>query len=185
MADIRKFKTKQSIENALAYLLNEKSFKSITVDNICKQALTSRSTFYLHYLDKYDLLNQIVEKQLHVFEKNVSKRVEDLITGQFEKTIVQFYDELIERRLIIEVLFSIDEQAYNLKPKFEKILYTHWLKYLSEESNVKHKKLVAKFGASMVFDTLDWTFENGIDTETLTFVEDIRKKILELSNGLS
>ncbi|WP_260144189.1 TetR/AcrR family transcriptional regulator [Leuconostoc citreum] len=67
MSDIRIFKTKQNIENAFVSLLNEKSCQSITVNDICKRALTSRSTFYLHYLDKYDLLKQLVDQQLSLF----------------------------------------------------------------------------------------------------------------------
>jgi hypothetical protein len=49
---------------------------------------------------------------------------------------------------------------------------------------LKYNELIAKFGASIVFDTLNWTFENGIDDETLLFVENIRKKILEMSTSL-
>ncbi len=184
MADIRKIKTKKNIEMAFVTLLNERNFKSITVEEICKQAMTSRSTFYLHYLDKYDLLNQLVETQFSVFEKIVDKRIEGLISGQFEETITHFYNELVNNKQIIRALFTINEPEFNLKQKFEDTLYQHWLRYLSEKSSLKYNELIAKFGASIVFDTLNWTFENGIDDETLLFVENIRKKILEMSTSL-
>lgn len=58
------------------------------------------------------------------------------------------------------------------------------MRYLSEKSSLKYNELIAKFGASIVFDTLNWIFENGIDDETLLFVENIRKKILEMSTSL-
>lgn len=106
MADIRKIKTKKNIEMAFVTLLNERNFKSITVEEICKQAMTSRSTFYLHYLDKYDLLNQLVETQFSVFEKIVDKRIEGLISGQFEETITHFYNELVNNKQIIRALFQ-------------------------------------------------------------------------------
>ncbi|MFT8967011.1 TetR/AcrR family transcriptional regulator [Leuconostoc suionicum] len=184
MADIRKIKTKKNIEMAFVTLLNERNFKSITVDEICKQAMTSRSTFYLHYLDKYDLLNQLVERQFSVFEKIVDKRVEGLISGQFEETITHFYNELVNNKQTIQALFTINEPEFNLKQKFEDTLYQHWLKYLGEKTSLKYNELIAKFGASIVFDTLNWTFENGIDDETLLFVENIRKKILEMFTSL-
>ncbi|MDI6497543.1 TetR family transcriptional regulator [Leuconostoc suionicum] len=184
MADIRKIKTKKNIEMAFVTLLNERNFKSITVDEICKQAMTSRSTFYLHYLDKYDLLNQLVETQFSVFEKIVDKRVEGLISGQFEETITHFYNELVNNKQTIQALFTINEPEFNLKQKFEDTLYQHWLKYLGEKTSLKYNELIAKFGASIVFDTLNWAFENGIDDETLLFVENIRKKILEMSTSL-
>ncbi|KAA8328339.1 TetR/AcrR family transcriptional regulator [Leuconostoc carnosum] len=184
MTDIRPTKTKQNIENAFINLLNEKELHAITVENICKKALTSRSTFYLHYLDKYDLLAQVVDTQILVFEQIVKKRLDGLISGHFEETIVQFYNELTDRQLIIQTLFSIDEPGYNLKNKFENILYQYWLKYLINKSNSRHNELIAKFGASIVFDTLNWTFEHGIDNDTLSFVENIRKKLLDMSSSL-
>ena len=59
--DIRFYKTKERIITAMIQLLKEKNFEQITVKNICESAEISRSGFYLHYLDKYDLVekNQI------------------------------------------------------------------------------------------------------------------------------
>lgn len=180
MSDIRIIKTKQNIEYAFINLLNEKEFKSITINNICQYALTSRSTFYLHYLDKYDLLDQLIKAQLSFFQEIVEQRFTELISGKFEETIVEFYHELIKRRAIIQALFKVEESEYNLKLQFEDILYEHWLAYLNQRLNVRFKELVARIGASIVFDTLTWTFEYGLDEEALVFVEEIRTKIFEI-----
>ncbi|MGQ4574070.1 TetR/AcrR family transcriptional regulator [Leuconostoc pseudomesenteroides] len=180
MSDIRIIKTRQNIEKAFVSLLNEKSFKLITINDICKRALTSRSTFYLHYLDKYDLLNQLFDQQLSVFSTIVEKRFSGLISGQFEETVVQFYDELVTRQPVIQALFQIDSTEYNLKQKFEMILYENWLAYLNEKTDVSYKELTAQIGASIVFDTLNWSFVNGVDHDALNFVEDIRKKVLTM-----
>lgn len=56
-------KTKQLIQNAFLTLLIEKRFESITIANITAIAKINRGTFYLHFTDKYDLLEQI-EHQL-------------------------------------------------------------------------------------------------------------------------
>ncbi|MCP3797234.1 TetR/AcrR family transcriptional regulator [Paenibacillus sp. CH40] len=56
--DIRIYKTKIAIERALIELLQQHHFKDITIKKICDQALIGRSTFYSHYLDKYDLLEK-------------------------------------------------------------------------------------------------------------------------------
>ncbi|EOH93057.1 TetR/AcrR family transcriptional regulator [Enterococcus pallens] len=53
--DIRYYRTKQRITAAMVRLLKEKNFDQITVKDICEYAEVSRSGFYLHYLDKYDL----------------------------------------------------------------------------------------------------------------------------------
>ncbi|MEK3850480.1 TetR family transcriptional regulator [Paenibacillus sp. FSL R7-0340] len=51
-----------AIERALIELLQQHDFKDITIKKICDQSLIGRSTFYSHYLDKYDLLEKIVKQ---------------------------------------------------------------------------------------------------------------------------
>lgn len=56
----RKTDTKQEIKRALTELLQEKPFDAITVSDLTRQAHINRGTFYLHYLDKFDLLEQLM-----------------------------------------------------------------------------------------------------------------------------
>lgn len=56
-------KTKQLIQTSFMSILEKKTFDSITVGDITKTAQINRGTFYLHYTDKFDLLDQI-EQQL-------------------------------------------------------------------------------------------------------------------------
>lgn len=60
MADLRKLRTQREIQQALADLLLKKTFSKITVTDIVNKALINRNTFYLHYRDKYDLVEQIM-----------------------------------------------------------------------------------------------------------------------------
>lgn len=54
--DIRITKTHKALADALITLIEKKSFNKITVNDICQEALVSRSTFYLHFEDKYQLM---------------------------------------------------------------------------------------------------------------------------------
>ena len=54
------FQTASKMEEALISLLNIKDFEYITVKDICLKAKVNRSTFYLHYLNVNDLLEDIV-----------------------------------------------------------------------------------------------------------------------------
>lgn len=56
-------KTKQLIQTSFMQILEKKPFDTITVGDITKAAEINRGTFYLHYQDKFDLLDQI-EQQL-------------------------------------------------------------------------------------------------------------------------
>lgn len=59
--DKRILKTKRMLKIAFFELLTEKEFQKITVTDICNRACTSRITFYTHYEDKFDLINDIAE----------------------------------------------------------------------------------------------------------------------------
>ena len=52
------FNTAKKIDKALISLLEQKTFEYITISEICKAAGVNRSTFYLHYENTVDLLNE-------------------------------------------------------------------------------------------------------------------------------
>lgn len=55
----RKTETKKLIKVAFTKLLKEKGFNNITVSDITNEAKINRGTFYLHYTDKFDLLEKL------------------------------------------------------------------------------------------------------------------------------
>jgi AcrR family transcriptional regulator len=65
MADKRVARSKLVIRNALTDLMEEKGFEAITVRDITERAQINRGTFYLHYRDKFDLLEQSEEEIVH------------------------------------------------------------------------------------------------------------------------
>lgn len=74
--DRRSVKTKKLLENTLIKLMIEKGFDKITIKDITEEADINRGTFYLHYKDKYDLLEQkeeeILKAIIEILE-NISK----------------------------------------------------------------------------------------------------------------
>jgi len=68
--DRRIARTKRLIREALAALIEEKGFESITVSDITSKADINRGTFYLHYQDKFDLLEKC--------ESEIFQEIEDI-----------------------------------------------------------------------------------------------------------
>ena len=60
MEDLRVRRTKASIIGAFIDLVEEKGFDNVKIIDICSKAMINRNTFYLHYLDKEDLLQKII-----------------------------------------------------------------------------------------------------------------------------
>lgn len=54
--DVRVIKTQMALVSAMLTLLERQDFQSITVNDLCTQAMVSRSTFYVYFEDKYALL---------------------------------------------------------------------------------------------------------------------------------
>lgn len=76
-------KTHQNIKDCFGRLIERKNFRLITIQEICLEAGINRSTFYAHYQDIYDVLDQIgqdlAQDLLTDYEKARSLRK---LTGQ-------------------------------------------------------------------------------------------------------
>lgn len=60
--DRRALRTRDALGDALIELMQERSFKSVTVQDVLDRAKVGRSTFYTHYRDKDDLFLSDVEE---------------------------------------------------------------------------------------------------------------------------
>lgn len=108
--DVRIVKTRRDLRAALVKLMEKCNFDKISVNEICKEALVNRMTFYKHYNDKYDLLNDV----LLVTKQSIAQRVKSehpqasIEDDPLEFTLALFkavIDECLEHRLFID---SID-----------------------------------------------------------------------------
>ena len=54
--DRRARRTRQLLRDAFVALLKEKRYEDVSVQDIIERADVARSTFYVHYVDKEDLL---------------------------------------------------------------------------------------------------------------------------------
>lgn len=69
--DRRSIRTKKLIRNALSELIEEKGFNNISITELTKKADINRGTFYLHYIDKYDLLEQVENEVIQELYEHV------------------------------------------------------------------------------------------------------------------
>lgn len=90
--DARFLKTQTLINNAFIKLMETIGFSKITVKKIIDIAQINRSTFYSHYLDKFDLLNKI-EDNLLIDLKNIALNyhIEELASNDFNLDLFDYY----------------------------------------------------------------------------------------------
>ncbi|WML32683.1 TetR/AcrR family transcriptional regulator [Clostridium sp. OS1-26] len=60
--DRRAIRTKKMIRKALSELIEEKGLNNISITDLTTRADINRGTFYLHYTDKYDLLEKVEDE---------------------------------------------------------------------------------------------------------------------------
>lgn len=76
LAKERSTQTKAKLKNSFIKLVREKGLDNVTVSDLARDSKINRGTFYLHYLDKYDLMEKLEEqaindlKQILLFDKN-------------------------------------------------------------------------------------------------------------------
>ena len=63
------------MDDALVVLLEQKDFRDISIQDICKEAGVNRSTFYSHYDNLYDLLKETQERAVSEFFETLGSAV--------------------------------------------------------------------------------------------------------------
>ncbi|MFS0559693.1 TetR/AcrR family transcriptional regulator [Terribacillus sp. 179-K 1B1 HS] len=121
-ADLRVKKTLLGIENSFLELLKLKDFSKITIQQIADRAMINRATFYLHYIDKFDLLEKLIQKRmdriLNIYRPAAHLTEGILYKDCFLNTIKYVFQLVEEDSEFYELLIKRDE-VENLKYRFE------------------------------------------------------------------
>lgn len=109
--DLRIIKTRQNIRDAFFELAEQVGIDKITVQNLTKQAMINRSTFYLHYTDKYDLLYQLEEEILSGIKKTLMDVATNVSVGEFNSGspypyIVNFLEYVRRNERFFKIILS-------------------------------------------------------------------------------
>lgn len=81
--DLRIKRTQKAIKDAFFDLVEEKGFEHICVKDITDKAMISRNTFYLHYADKYELLNKMCDDLMRTLFFRVAKQLRRVQKQEF------------------------------------------------------------------------------------------------------
>ncbi|MBC6315776.1 TetR/AcrR family transcriptional regulator [Listeria grandensis] len=90
-SDLRVQKTKKALYETLLKMLEKEELSSITVNDICKEALVHRTTFYKHFYDKYDLLMYVLHEQ---FQDYFALDIKDRINHPFQSGFDTVYMDM-------------------------------------------------------------------------------------------
>lgn len=107
VSDKRMKRTKSIFHETLLLLLQEKEFSSISISEIVRTADVNRSTFYFHYEQKEDLLEEMVnttlEKMIVAFRKpHISYQVMNIT----EISTIPLFEHFTENKVFYKTMLS-------------------------------------------------------------------------------
>ncbi|MCM3747211.1 TetR family transcriptional regulator C-terminal domain-containing protein [Paenibacillus pasadenensis] len=179
--DVRVYKTKKNIADAFIHLLGEKDFICITVKEICAFSLTSKSTFYSHYIDKYDLLEKLVRQHADSFKTGAMMRFQSIKQGNVNGVFEKILDQITEDKAVISALLDVHISSADFQVELESILYQTCLSFLEKESASQETSLdyLARMYAANSMVMIRWTLKNGKDKQAVNLVHQIQEFIFQ------
>lgn len=103
--DRRVLRTRHALREALISLVREKDFSAITVEEITERAGLGRTTFYLHYQDREDLLLEEFSRLVHELAQQIAS-----------VTIAEWRESKLPQRPIVLIFQHVaaNEEIYRL-----------------------------------------------------------------------
>ncbi|MDY0404670.1 TetR/AcrR family transcriptional regulator C-terminal domain-containing protein [Virgibacillus sp. 179-BFC.A HS] len=168
--DRRIMKSQKAIHRAFLDKLYEDGFESVTIKDITDKADLSRKTFYLHYNDKYDLLDKIVEKHLKELEEICDQKKDK---GLIEGTIIWFrYFE--DHKLFFASLFQ-GTSTVSFRNKLLNFIMEEVDKKLEASALPENidRKIILKFLGTAVMGVLESYVLEDIDGDMETIAAQV------------
>lgn len=103
--DLRVKKTRRALREAFVRLILRKGYDDITIQDIADETETARVTFYRHYRDKEELLNDC----LNVLYEELIARTERVTPSGIQRgysPVIVFYEHLQDQETLYRILFS-------------------------------------------------------------------------------
>lgn len=76
--DLRILKTRKAIKEAFLKLVQTKGYERITIQDIAEEAMINRNTFYLHYVDKPNLMENLCQESIAKLNVCINLEMKDI-----------------------------------------------------------------------------------------------------------
>ncbi|BDG35873.1 UNVERIFIED_ORG: TetR family transcriptional regulator [Anoxybacillus amylolyticus] len=159
--DRRIIKSQEAIKKAVIELMAEKPFDDITIQEIADRANVNRGTIYLHYTDKYDLLDQLIEEHMDNL-RQLCREASDLT---FEEGNYIWYEYFERHRLFFSTMLSTSKGAPYFRNRFLQLVIEEFKPEVDVSGGKNqglHEEVVLQFFASAVVGIVEWWFKNDM-----------------------
>lgn len=179
--------TKMVIKESFIKILKKKPISKITVKEICDDADINRATFYSHYLDHYDLLQQIENEVITDINQYLSeyKQIENPLASK--DNVIEMTEKVLEYIEENRELFNILLNSHgdtNFQQEIIKIIQEQHNTLMNENTDLskENAEYVFHFLASGAFGLIQLWLKDGTKIQPSKMAELILKMA---ANGLS
>ncbi|MCT9852302.1 TetR/AcrR family transcriptional regulator [Priestia megaterium] len=156
--DRRIARTQEAIKKAFLELMSEKSFDSITIQNIADRANINRATVYLHYLDKFDLLDKIMEEHI----ENMSDFCESEADLNWIDSTIHCMEYLESNYLFFSTMLASEGARY-----FRNRFLQHNIEEFKKDVDItkgknlgQNEDVIVEFVANAYVGVVEWWLKN-------------------------
>ncbi|MCM3295580.1 MULTISPECIES: TetR/AcrR family transcriptional regulator [Staphylococcus] len=138
--DRRVRKTQTAIKDALITLLEKKRFEEITIQEISNLADVNRSTFYTHFIDKYDLLDKMENEKIDEIRSFLESSKNDdelkISESQLRETMDFVINSIGEHLDFYKLMFNLGKES-NLHEKLYELLTGHLNHVVNDNDKIR------------------------------------------------
>ena len=165
------FNTAKKMNDALIRFLETKDYEYITIKEICRIASVNRSTFYLHYENMNDLLEETIGSLNSSFNSNFKSKenentiiskdsLEDLLLIN-DENLIPYLNFIKENKNIYKVLKNHPE-LFNANKTYEEMfrkIFVPIMKRFGLDEKW-HKYLMDFYISGLTSIILDWVYDD-------------------------
>lgn len=162
--DRRIAKTQDALKKAVIELMNEKNFDEITIQDIADRANLNRGTIYLHYQDKYDLLDKLIESHM----KELGEMDEWACKMEWKIGLTYFFEYFEKNYLFFSTMLAskgASEGANSFRTRLLKYVMGGLIVQIDRESgrneDLKDDVMLQYTGAAYV-GVIEWWIKNSM-----------------------
>ncbi|WP_342045775.1 TetR/AcrR family transcriptional regulator [Bacillus sp. OTU530] len=169
--DRRVLKSQEAIKNALIELMLEKNFDQITLQDISDRANVGRRTIYHHYMDKYDLLDKLMEEHI-----NKLRETREWACEKEWVDATQIFFEYFESNYLFFSTMLASKGAPSFRSKFLEFL----IEAFKDEADITKGKncglnedIIVKFAANAYVGVLESWLKDGMPSPTHVMAKEL------------
>lgn len=130
-------RTKHHLQEAYIELINEKGYSHVSVTDIVQRAQYNRATFYLYYLDKPDLTEELLREMFQQIKRTSTERYEkgaDILTSSMNADSFELISFVYDNRSFFN-LYLVEDTIPGLHGELPQAILRCWMKGLPSKGS--------------------------------------------------